>query len=181
MVVVVGPAYTCGGSARRVDQLMESVGLRISTSEVSRVAREAVVVAHAVHESGRREIIGLDVGSAETEAFWTEFLGSLGARDLVGVKLANSDAHEGLKHALGQPSDPATASAQPDQDGVESDSWELHCGQSDRRRAGVGHGWVSPGNCRVLDRELWQPPVLTRARCRPCSRVGVRSHQGSQP
>ena len=39
-----------------------------------RVARKCVVVAHAVHETGRREIIGLDVGEAETEAFWTEFL-----------------------------------------------------------------------------------------------------------
>jgi transposase-like protein len=24
-----------------------------------------------VHETGRREILGLDVGEAETEAFWT--------------------------------------------------------------------------------------------------------------
>jgi putative transposase len=39
-----------------------------------RVARKCVVVAHTVHESGRREIIGLDIGAAETEAFWTEFL-----------------------------------------------------------------------------------------------------------
>ena len=38
--------------------------------------RKAVVVAHAVHETGRREIIGLDIGAAETEAFWTEFLRS---------------------------------------------------------------------------------------------------------
>lgn len=58
------------------------------------------MVAHAVHESGRREIIGLDIGAAETEAFWTEFLRSLVARGLVGVKLAISDAHEGLKTAL---------------------------------------------------------------------------------
>ena len=36
-----------------------------------RVQRKCVVVAHAVHETGRREIIGLDVGAAETEAFWT--------------------------------------------------------------------------------------------------------------
>ena len=34
-----------------------------------RVARKCVVIAHAVHETGRREIIGLDVGQAETEAF----------------------------------------------------------------------------------------------------------------
>ena len=129
----------CAASAtRRVDQLVESLGLRISKSEVSRVcagldeqvqafrdrplegrypylfvdakvekvrdggrvARKCVVVAHAVHESGRREIIGLDIGAAETEAFWTEFLRCLVARGLVGVKLAISDAHEGLKNAL---------------------------------------------------------------------------------
>jgi putative transposase len=65
-----------------------------------RVQRKAVVVAHAVHESGRREIIGLDIGEAETEAFWTEFLRSLVARGLVGVQLAISDAHPGLKAAL---------------------------------------------------------------------------------
>jgi putative transposase len=60
------------------------------------------VIAHAVHETGRREIIGLDVGAAETEAFWREFLRSLVARGLVGVQLAISDAHPGLKSALAQ-------------------------------------------------------------------------------
>jgi len=60
------------------------------------------VIAHAVHETGRREIIGLDVGEAETEAFWREFLRSLVARGLVGVQLAISDAHPGLKAALAQ-------------------------------------------------------------------------------
>jgi putative transposase len=65
-----------------------------------RVQRKAVVIAHAVHETGRREIIGLDIGEAETEAFWTEFLRSLVARGLVGVQLAISDAHPGLKAAL---------------------------------------------------------------------------------
>jgi len=138
LVSVVQQAYVCGVSTRRVDQLVESLGLRISRSEVSRisglldeqvtafrqrplegrypyvfvdakiekvrdggrVARKCVVVAHAVHETGRREIIGLDVGEAETEAFWTEFLRSLVARGLVGVQLAISDAHPGLKAAI---------------------------------------------------------------------------------
>ena len=140
LVSVVQQAYVCGVSTRRVDQLVESLGLRISKSEVSRiaglldeqveafrqrplegrypylfvdakvekvrdggrVARKCVVIAHAVHESGRREIIGLDVGEAETEAFWREFLRSLVARGLVGVQLAISDAHPGLKNALAQ-------------------------------------------------------------------------------
>jgi putative transposase len=138
LVSVVQQAYVCGVSTRRVDQLVESLGLRISKSEVSRiaglldeqvtafrqrplegrypyvfvdakiekvrdggrVARKCVVVAHAVHETGRREIIGLDVGEAETEAFWIEFLRSLVARGLVGVQLAISDAHPGLKAAI---------------------------------------------------------------------------------
>ena len=41
--------------------------------------------------------IGIDVGEAETEAFWREFLRSLRARGLAGVQLCVSDAHEGLK------------------------------------------------------------------------------------
>src|SRR5687768_4444230 len=140
LVSVVQQAYVCGVSTRRVDQLVESLGLRISKSEVSRiaglldeqvqafrqrplegrypylfvdakvekvrdggrVARKCVVVAHAVHETGRREIIGLDVGESETEAFWREFLRSLIVRGLAGVQLAISDAHPGLKAALAQ-------------------------------------------------------------------------------
>jgi putative transposase len=34
---VVQQAYVCGVSTRRVDQLVESLGLRISRSEVSRI------------------------------------------------------------------------------------------------------------------------------------------------
>jgi hypothetical protein len=62
-----------------------------------RVQRKAVVVAHAVHETGRREIIGLDIGAAETEVFWTEFLRSLVARGLVGVqhRPCSADRREG--------------------------------------------------------------------------------------
>src|SRR3954452_2078338 len=129
LVSVVQEAYVAGVSTRKVDQLVESLGLRISKSEVSRICagldeqveafrhrplegrypylfvdakvehvrdggrvhRKCVVIAHGVHETGRREIIGLDVGAAETEAFWREFLRSLVARGLVGVELAISD------------------------------------------------------------------------------------------
>jgi hypothetical protein len=44
----------------------------------------------------------VDVGEAETEAFWREFLRSLRARGLDGVRLCISDAHAGLKAAIGQ-------------------------------------------------------------------------------
>jgi putative transposase len=42
------------------------------------------VVAYAVHESGVREVIGLDVGEVESGAFWVEFLRSLKRRGLDG-------------------------------------------------------------------------------------------------
>ena len=58
------------------------------------------MIAYAVHETGRREVIGIDVGEAETEAFWREFLRGLRARGLTGVRLCISDAHEGLKQAI---------------------------------------------------------------------------------
>jgi transposase-like protein len=138
LLSVVQQAHVCGVSTRRVDQLVETLGLRVSRSEVSRicelldeqveafrsrplegeypylwldakvekvrdggrVVHKAVVIAHGVHETGRKEIVGIDVGEAETEAFWTEFLRSLVKRGLVGVQLVISDAHEGLKNAI---------------------------------------------------------------------------------
>jgi Transposase, Mutator family len=59
------------------------------------VRHKALVIADGVHHSGRREVLGLDVGQAETEACWREFLRSLRARGLDGVKLAITDAHAG--------------------------------------------------------------------------------------
>jgi len=61
-----------------------------------------LVIAHGVHESGRREVIGLDCGECETEAFWREFLRDLVKRGLSGCQLVVSDAHEGLKAAIAQ-------------------------------------------------------------------------------
>jgi putative transposase len=70
--------------------------------EPSGVRHKALVIAYGVHETGRREVIGLDVGEAETEAFWRSFLRSLRARGLDGVQLVISDAHTGLKTAIGK-------------------------------------------------------------------------------
>jgi putative transposase len=140
LVAVVQEAYVAGVSTRKVDQVVESLGLRISKSEVSRicqgldeqvdafrnrplegrypylwldakvekvrdggrVVRKCLVLAYGVHESGYREVIGLDVGEAETEAFWRSFLRSLVERGLSGVELVVSDAHAGLKTAIAQ-------------------------------------------------------------------------------
>jgi putative transposase len=70
--------------------------------EAGSVRHKALVVAYGVHESGCREVIGIDVGESESEAFWREFLRGLLARGLDGVLLAVSDAHEGLKKAIAQ-------------------------------------------------------------------------------
>jgi putative transposase len=64
------------------------------------VRHKALVIAYGVHETGRREVVGLHVGEAETEAFWRAFLRSLRARGLEGVQLVISDAHTGLKAAI---------------------------------------------------------------------------------
>jgi transposase-like protein len=65
-----------------------------------RVVSKALVIAYAVHDTGRREVIGLDLGEIESEAFWTEFLRGLRARGLQGLRLVISDHHEGLKTAI---------------------------------------------------------------------------------
>ena len=66
------------------------------------VRQKALLVAYGVHESGRREVIGIAVGEVESEAAWREFLRDLVARGLSGVRLAISDAHAGLRAAIGQ-------------------------------------------------------------------------------
>ena len=60
----------------------------------------AVVIATGVTEEGGREVLGVMVGDSETEAFWSEFMRSLRARGLTGVKLVISDAHTGLVAAI---------------------------------------------------------------------------------
>jgi len=44
----------------------------------------------------------MDIGPSEAEPFWAEFLRKLARRGLRGVKLVISDAHEGIKAALGK-------------------------------------------------------------------------------
>jgi putative transposase len=139
LVAVVQEAYVNGISTRKVDRLVEQLGLRgMTKDQVSRLCRgldeqvqvfrertlegaypylwldakvervrepggvrhKALVIAYGVHQSGRREVVGLDVGEAETEAFWRGFLRSLRARGLDGVQLVISDAHTGLTTAI---------------------------------------------------------------------------------
>jgi transposase-like protein len=66
-----------------------------------RVISQATVVAVGVTTEGERQILGVDAGPSEDRAFWTAFLRSLVKRGLTGVRLVISDAHEGLKQAIG--------------------------------------------------------------------------------
>lgn len=139
IVAVVMEAYVNGVSTRKVDRLVEQLGIEgVSKDRVSalckaldeqvaafrqrplegaypylwldakqvkvrdhgRVVSKAVVVAYAVHHSGVREVIGLDIGQVESGAFWVEFLRCLKARGLEGVRLAISNSHEALKAAI---------------------------------------------------------------------------------
>ena len=60
----------------------------------------AVIIAVGANTDGRREVLGMTIGNSEAEPFWTDFLRTLTRRGLRGVKLAISDAHEGLKAAI---------------------------------------------------------------------------------
>src|SRR5918996_5146358 len=65
-----------------------------------RIVSVAVIIAVGVNADGRREVLGMEIGTSEAEPIWTEFLRKLTRRGLRGVKLVVSDAHEGLKSAV---------------------------------------------------------------------------------
>lgn len=65
-----------------------------------RIVSVAVIIAVGVNADGRREVLGMEVGTSEAEPIWTEFLHKLTRRGLRGVKLVVSDAHQGIKAAV---------------------------------------------------------------------------------
>src|SRR3954467_12893414 len=141
LTTVVATCYLLGGSTRRRDRLVESLGItRLSKSQVSVMARDLdehvasfrtrpldagpytflaadalvlkvreggrvvnvhALVATGVNADGHREILGLQVTSAEDGAGWLAFFRDLTARGLTGVQLVTSDAHRGLVDAIG--------------------------------------------------------------------------------
>src|SRR5262245_45245095 len=66
-----------------------------------RIVSVAVIIAVGVNADGRREVLGMEIGTSEAEPIWTAFLRKLTRRGLRGVKLVVSDAHEGIKAAAG--------------------------------------------------------------------------------
>ncbi len=73
----------------------------IKCRDDGRVISMAFVVAIGVKATGEREVLGFDLGPSEDGEFWLEFLRGLVSRGLSGVQLVISDAHEGLKRAIG--------------------------------------------------------------------------------
>jgi transposase-like protein len=140
LTAVVAEAYVLGVSTRRVEELVQTLGiagmsksqvselaksldegvasfrsrpldgapyrhvqvdaLALKVREAGRIVHAAALVATGVNCDGRREILGLDVVTAEDGTAWTAFLRDLVARGLHGVALVTSDAHEGLKAAI---------------------------------------------------------------------------------
>src|SRR6056297_2258669 len=71
----------------------------IRVRDSGRIVSRAVIIAVAVNEDGRREVLGVGTGPSEAETFWIEFLRSLADRGLRGVKLVVADDHKGLRAA----------------------------------------------------------------------------------
>jgi putative transposase len=75
--------------------------LVLKVREGGRVVGVHALVATGVNADGHREILGLQVTSAEDGAGWLAFFRDLTARGLTGVRLVTSDAHNGLVAAIG--------------------------------------------------------------------------------
>ena len=138
-IQVVSEAYVRGVSTRRVEGLVETLGITsLSKSQVSematsldemvtdfrnrpldagpytyvwadalsmkvreggRIVNIACLLAVGVNAEGNREILGVDLATAEDGAGWLAFFRSLVARGLSGVGLVISDDHPGLVDA----------------------------------------------------------------------------------
>ncbi len=75
--------------------------LVLKVREGGRVVNVHALLATGVNADGHREILGLQVTSAEDGAGWLAFFRDLSARGLSGVRLVTSDAHTGLVAAIG--------------------------------------------------------------------------------
>jgi transposase-like protein len=64
-----------------------------------RIISRAVIIAVAVNEDGKREVLGVATGPSEAETFWTDLLRPLADRGLRGLKLVIADDHKGLRAA----------------------------------------------------------------------------------
>ncbi len=79
---------------------VQADALALRVRENGRVVHAAALIATGVNADGHREVLGLEVVTAEDGAAWTSFWRALVARGLKGVELVTSDAHAGLREAI---------------------------------------------------------------------------------
>ena len=65
-----------------------------------KVENVSALMAYAVGPDGRRRLLGITLGSEESEDSWAELLGQLVDRGLSGVQLVIADGHAGLAAAV---------------------------------------------------------------------------------
>ena len=64
------------------------------------VTSNSLLVAIGIDPSGRREVLGFDIGDSESKAAWMDLFSELKQRGLTNVDMFVSDAHCGLKDAI---------------------------------------------------------------------------------
>jgi putative transposase len=190
IVAVVMEAYVNGVSTRKVDRLVEQLGIhgmtkdrvsalcraldeqveafrsrplegehpylwldakRVKVRDRGHVYPKALVIAYSVHESGRREVIGLDIGEIETEASWVSFLRCASAASEASAPASplstsalrpRSSACSPVPGSAARSTSSATCCATA---GPPSAAWSRrHCGRSSTRQATRRRGAESP-------------------------------------
>jgi len=68
--------------------------------ENHRVISKALMIALAINEKGRYEVVGFELYSCENKENWCDFFMRLQSRGLKGLKMITSDAHEGILHGI---------------------------------------------------------------------------------
>ncbi len=109
LISVVATSCLLGVSTRRVDRLVEQLGVaNISKSQVSELAKHLDVQVEAFRsrplDAGPYRFVQADALTMkvrEDGAGWPAFFRGLVARGLSGVRLVTSDAHRGLVNAIG--------------------------------------------------------------------------------
>lgn len=94
-------------------RFLQADALALKVREGGRIVQAAALVATGVNRDGHREILGLEVVTAEDGASWLAFFRALVARGLAGVELVTSDAHPGLVAAIAATLPGAASAALP--------------------------------------------------------------------
>ena len=70
--------------------------------EEHKIISKAMYIAFATNAAGQRDILGFRTYPCETKEYWKDFLDWLKEKGLSGVRVFTSDAHEGIRYAIGR-------------------------------------------------------------------------------